>query len=158
MGRPSTITERRKIMLKRCSSTMCSTLMLISAFMLFAGATPVFSQDEDVTALKEQIATLKKRVEELESSQNQQQPQVSPRFFSRQPQRWDPFEEMEQMQSQMDKMFRHSFAFGGDDSRGMFRSDMFYHDTFDIKEEPDKYIIEFDMSGLNQAKVDIQGE
>lgn len=143
-------------MIRRTASIILSAAVLASGFMVLATATNSPAEGEDVEELKQQIQALQKRVDELESAQNQQQMQSPQGMYRSQPRKWDPFEEMARMQAEMNRMFRNSFAFGGDNSKGMFRSDMFYDDSLDMKEEPDKYIIEFDMTGLDQGKVDIQ--
>ena len=127
---------------------------------LFAGVClfrPVssFSKDNDVQELKKQIEALQKRVQELESTQNKDDDsQMNPLLPRRHA--WDPFEEMARMQEEIDRMFQGSFSLGGHLGRGMFQNNMFYNDDFEIKEEKDKYIIEFDMAGLQQDNIDIQ--
>ena len=114
-----------------------------------------FAEDV-VDSLKAQIQTLQKRVEELEAERKGKEDESFGFFNRRRTQRWDPFEEMQRMQEEMDRMLQDSFSWGGATSKGMFQNNMFYDDTFDMKEEKDKYVIEFDMSGLDQEKIDIQ--
>lgn len=130
-------------------------IVAVSVSMALAPLATVLAED-DVQELKRQIEQLQKRVDELEGSQQTQSTPMTPRVFSTPSRQWDPFTEMERMQAEMDRMFRNSFAFGGDESKGMFRSDVFYHDTFDIQEQPDRYVVTFDMAGLDQANVNIQ--
>ncbi|MEW6534654.1 MAG: Hsp20/alpha crystallin family protein [Candidatus Auribacterota bacterium] len=148
-------------MTKKAASIILSAAVLAAGFLVLNPGIPSFAEGDDIEELKKQIETLQNRVAELEAAQDQQKNSRDTTrdplgVFRHQPQRWDPFEEIARMQEEMDRMFRNSFAFGGNDSRGMFRSDMFYDDSFAVKEEPDKYIIEFDMAGLDQGKVDIQ--
>ena len=53
-------------------------------------------------------------------------------------------------------MFKDSLDWGGNLRHGMFRSNMSYDGDFVVKEDKDKYIIEFDLAGLDQDKIDIQ--
>ena len=118
-----------------------------------------FAQENSVEDLKKQIEALQKRVEDLESSA----PVMGARsagdplgVLPKPTRRWDPFEEITRMQEEMDRMVQDSFRWGGPAGKGMFRSHMFYDDSFDIKEAPDSYRIEFDMTGLNAGTIDIQ--
>jgi HSP20 family protein len=117
------------------------------------------AQEDNVEDLKKQIEVLQKRVGELEAGQAKtaQKEEDGPRdFLRRGPGRWDPFTEILRMQEEMDRMFQDSFIWGGPASKGMFRSNMYYDDTFAMKEEKEQYIIEFDMAGMNEGKIDIQ--
>ena len=111
--------------------------------------------EEDIEVLRQQIQRLQERIKQLEASRSPVESKDSLGPMWRQRDLWDPFAEMERMQEEMDKMFQDSFRFGGPSSRGMFKSDMYYDDNFDMKEEKDKYVIKFDMRGLNKDKLDI---
>lgn len=132
------------------------TAAAVSVFLFLGGTVrhavlPLMAQ-EHVEDLKRQIAALQKRVAELEAARSPEAVHL-PTGDSR---RWDPLEEIVRMQEEMDRLFQDSFSWGGQSGRGIFRSDMFYDDTVGMKEEGDRYIIEFDMTGLNEGQVDIQ--
>lgn len=129
-------------------------LILLLTLLLNSGA-HAFAAD-DTEELKRQIEALQRRVDELEAEREADGGGGLGLFNRRRAQRWDPFEEMHRMQEEMDRMFQDSFNWGGGNSRGIFSSDMYYDDTFDIVEEDDKYIIAFNMKGFDQDKVDIQ--
>jgi len=119
---------------------------------------PSFAQGDNVNELKQQIAALQKRVAELEAAQAKaalNSPAEPDPMLRSGPGTGDPFEEMARMQAEMNRMFQSSFNWGGPFSKGMFRSNMYYDDKFNIKEEKDKYVVELDMMGLNQGKMDI---
>jgi len=146
------MTNRKKLIL------IIGAVLWGGAF-LFTQGFSSFAAEDDVATLKKQITALQKRVEELESAQTKagiKSEDDSGGFPRRNPNRWDPFDEMARMQQEMDRMFQDSFRWGGPTSRGMFRSNMYYDNDFAIKDEKDKYIIEFDMIGMNQGKIDIQ--
>lgn len=129
----------------------------LAFFLLVFLCMPVMAQQtENIDELKQQIKALQKRVEELESKQ-QVQEQDDPWGFFGTPQDdfWDPFEEMRRMQGQMDRMFQNSFQSRGQSKGGMFSSNMSFDYDFDMQETEDGYIITFDMTGLDQDKVDI---
>jgi len=112
-----------------------------------------FAANENTEDLKRQIETLQKRVEQLETKKAQDQDTTTD---ARMPKGWDPFDEISNMQHAMDKMLQDSFYHRGNPNRGMFKSNMLYDADFQIQEEQDKYIIHFDMTGLNKDKLDIQ--
>jgi len=130
-------------------------ILAVIVTILLKSVIPSFAED-NTEGLKKQIELLQKRVEELEAERNQEPTGPLGLFNRRRTQSWDPFEEMQRMQEEMDRMFQDSFSWGGPSSKGMFRSDMYYDDNFGMREEKDKYIIEFDMSGLNQKKIDVE--
>lgn len=111
-----------------------------------------FPDDETIEAMKQKIQELQKRVEELENSKPSQEQNNS--FWGR-PERWDPFAELERMQEEMNQMFQHSFGRSGLD-KGIFSNNMSFKYDFDIKEEKDRYEITFDMTGLDEKKIDIE--
>lgn len=142
-------------------------LILIGAMALSLGATPVKAQ-QNVDELKSQIQALQNRVEQLESEraaapepsgpsaaqQTQSDDWTSPGFD-----RWDPLDEMNRMQQEMNRVFRHAFSSptfsraGG--SGGIFQNNMFYDDNFDVKESAAGYQITLDTSGFDTDKIDI---
>ncbi len=117
-----------------------------------AGLIPVPSfAAETIDGLKQQIAVLEKRVGELEAGQAQKDQTTAAAG-----ERWDPLGEMQRMQEEVGRMFQDSFIWAGPVGSGIFGSNMRYDDYFNIQEESDKYVITFDLSGLDQNKVDIE--
>ncbi|MDD3374109.1 MAG: Hsp20/alpha crystallin family protein [Candidatus Omnitrophica bacterium] len=117
---------------------------------------PLFAQEtKDIIELKKQILVLQKRVDELEAEKQKQytdstmHPRVKSGFV------WDPFEEMDRMQAAMDLMFQDSFGRSGL-ARGAFVNNMSFDSAVNINKTLDGYTIEFDMTGMDQDKVDIQ--
>ena len=137
-------------------------LKLISGTVLLAFSLccipAVAEETEDVAELKKQIEVLQKRVEELETEKEDEDSFYTPRSRFRRGFGfgWDPFDEMDRMQEQMNQMFQNSFSRGGSGKRGMFSSNMSFDYDFDLKETNDGYEIKFDMTGLDKEKIDIQ--
>ncbi|MBU1086805.1 MAG: Hsp20/alpha crystallin family protein [Candidatus Omnitrophica bacterium] len=134
-------------------------VILFSGIFFFNALNQSFAGEDNAGELKQQIEALQKRIDVLESEK--QNPTMryphSSGWGQKSNQRaWDPLEEMLQMQQEMNRMFKNSFNWGGLSSKGMFSSDVFYDDAFGLKDEKDKYVIEFDMSGFNQSKINIQ--
>ncbi|MGE5279508.1 MAG: Hsp20/alpha crystallin family protein [Deltaproteobacteria bacterium] len=115
---------------------------------------PSFAE-ESVADLKQQIAALQKRVDTLEAGRPQGMqaatPAVAPGAGN-----WDPFDEMQRMQDEVGRMFQDSFLWAGPVGTGVFGSNMNYEDNFNVKEDKDKYVVTFDLAGLDQNKVDIE--
>lgn len=130
-----------------------ASAVIMSVMML--SASPV-TADETTDALKAQIAALQKRVEQLEAGQSvaaQPQPAVHHPYKA---QPWDPMEEMNRVQQEMNRMFRQAFSSPGFTGSGMLNSNMFYDEDFDIKDNKDHYLISLDLQGFDKDKVDIQ--
>lgn len=138
--------------MKRKLSICLSLIFTIGAVAGYS--VPSFAQ-EGVAELKKQIEALQTRVEELESQQRMQEKKEDLLRGSKQG-RWDPFEEIDRMQEEMNRMFQSTYSRTGGTGRGMFSNDMSYDYDFDIKETKDGYEIRFEMKGLDQEKVDIQ--
>ena len=127
---------------------------LSAALIIFLSALPSFAE-EDVTELKKQIETLQKRVDDLEAERKQPVQTPNPRDLFFQRRQWDPFAEINRMQQQMDQVFQNSFN-NFDNDRGVFSSNMSFSQEIDIKEKDEKYVIHFDMTGMDENQVDIQ--
>ena len=119
---------------------------------------PSFAGDDTVQELKQQIKQLQQKVDKLEAQNQQAKPSTgkSAPTLRRRSAVWDPFEEMARMQAEMNNLFQDSFLWGGPAGKGMFRSNVSYDEAFNIKEDPTKYVVEFDMTGLDKGKVDIE--
>jgi HSP20 family protein len=125
------------------------SLLLFSIY--FIG--PIFAkqnQSKNPQDLENQIKVLEQRIQELEAEKQQNQQQKIRH------KEWDPFEEIAKMQDQMNNMFQNSIKMSGNFDSGLFSNNMSYDDNFHIKDENDKYILEFDMKGLNQQKTNIE--
>jgi HSP20 family protein len=116
----------------------------------------LYAKDKSVNELKAQIETLQEKVKELETGHPQSQGGQPGSFNRRKKQVWDPFREMQRMQEEMDRIFQDSFSLEGGSSKAIFSGNIYYDDSFDIRDEDDKYVITFNMKGLNQGKTDIQ--
>ncbi|MCA9405074.1 MAG: Hsp20 family protein [Candidatus Omnitrophica bacterium] len=136
-------------MKKQKSSWMALGFTMVIALML-GGFPAKANAKDDVTELKKQIEALQQRVNELETQKNNSPGPTLPqeRFM-------DPFEHMERMRQEMDRIFESSFnGFGG--AQSMFSSNMSFDYDLDIKDTDDGYEITFDMTGFDKDKVDIQ--
>ena len=144
--------------MKRKSITIAASVLLILGIIFFNNVPALAG--ENIEDLKKQIESLQKRVEELESKKSDKEADNNDNsrdvFGYRKGTRWDPFEDIRRMQQEMDRMFQDSFKWGSGSDKGMFRSDMYYDNEFDINEEKDKYVIEFDLTGLNNNNLDIE--
>jgi HSP20 family protein len=120
---------------------------------LFSSTVVGAKESESVVELKKQVESLQKRIEQLEAERNNALSKPDP-YFQRRPQ-WDPFEEINRMQQEMDQMFQNSFDRSGG-RQGIFSNQMNFDANFDLKETSDGYEIKIDMQGLDKDKVDIQ--
>ncbi len=123
-------------------------------------ALPAFS-DDDTESLKKQIEQLNQRVTELESeldNKAQPLPRASSPFQRGFGGGWDPFSEFDRMQEEMDRMFQNPF--GRQQSKGsgpsLSQQNRFNEDNFELEEKEDHYVIQFDMTGMNKDKMDIE--
>jgi HSP20 family protein len=135
------------------NSKKITNIMVLSFIFFWVFFAPASAQESrDTSSLQEQIRALQKRVEALEAENRalKDRGRVSPRNRWA----WDPFEEINRMQQEMDRMFQHSFGRSGD-KQGMFSSNMSFDYDFDIQEKDDGYEIRFDMAGLDKEKIDI---
>lgn len=72
---------------------------------------------------------------------------------------WDPFQEMDQIQDTMNRMFRESF------NRGMTtdpflqsRHTLTYEPDIDVQDEGKEYVIKVDLPGIDKDKINIKVE
>lgn len=138
---------------------MKSYSLLISLFAAVAAialtGSPALAGEATVEDLQAQIEALQQRIDQLELS-GLAAPQQSgiPRPG---PSGSDPFEELDRMQAEMNRLFRRAFrdpVFAGVGS-GMFRNTLSFDDSFDVDETRDGYQITFDMHGYDRDKIDI---
>ena len=142
-----------------------STLLLLA---LTVTARPVWAANDSLKALKAQIASLQKQVNQLKAekaSNPQQAPQPQPaptyqnQYYPPTGGGWDPFTEMQRMQEEMARMLQQSFApaaFGNAPRTGMFQNNLSYNQNFDLKKTKNGYQIAFNMKGLDKDKLDIE--
>lgn len=123
--------------------------LLVSSLLLM---TPTSYAEQTVEDLKQQVEMLKKRVGELES---RQQPAAVPAYYYPQRQTWDPFDEIRRMQEEMNRMMQSSFTTRGWTNGGVFSNDLSFDYDFDLEEKKDQYEVHFDMSKLDQDKVQV---
>jgi len=130
------------------ASAVTVTFML----MLFSG--PFARAEEDVAALKQKIAELEKRIEQLEAQKDLSQEDF---FNGPSRPRHDPFDSIRRMQDELDQMMRHfrtphtgwGSGLGGD-------AQVVFDNEFDLRETDDGYEIQLDLRGLDQDKVDVE--
>lgn len=75
------------------------------------------------------------------------------------PEKWNPFEEMEQMQQKMDLMF--DSAFGRFSMSPNFRNmtqEGAFAPSLDLKEDENRYVVRIDLPGVKKADIDIHVE
>ena len=107
--------QNKKFSLRLIGLTI-TTIFVLSSF-------TVAEEAEDVMELKKQIEALQKRVEELEDEKQDSPYRLRDRFHGRFGLGWDPLEEINRMQEEMDHMFQNSFGrLKG--KQGMFSSNM----------------------------------
>ena len=148
-------------MIRKTRLIAIPTLMLIAGIVVFNCIALSFAAADDniIGDLKKQIQILEAKVKDLESARPREEAQNnngSAWFWNRKQRTWDPFEELSRMQQEMDRMFEHSFSWGGNASKGMFRSNVFYDEKFGLKEEKDKYVVELEMSDMDRNNIEIQ--
>ncbi len=68
---------------------------------------------------------------------------------------WDPFEEMDQIQNVMNRMFRDSFN-RGPRGNGFARQNMSYEPDLDMQETADAYLIRLDLPGVEKDKINVK--
>jgi HSP20 family protein len=68
---------------------------------------------------------------------------------------YDPFEEMEQIQKMMNRMFRDSFN-RGSTGGGFVRQNFLYEPDLDVQETADAYLIRLDLPGVDKDKINVK--
>ncbi len=77
------------------------------------------------------------------------------------PKTWDPFQEMSRMRAQMDQMFNQAFGrFQDSPQFGKIAGEATFSPSFDLTEEPDRYIVKIDVPGssAHDIKVKLEGQ
>ncbi len=108
-----------------------------------------FAQPQNETAaLKQQVAQLNDRIDQLEKQLAEKNGAQTPV----QPDEYDPFAEMNAMQSMMNRMFQQSMG----DTGGMPGD--FFNPRTDIKESPKEYTITMDIPGMDKSNINVKVE
>jgi len=75
------------------------------------------------------------------------------------PDKWNPFDEMRRMREEIDRMFRDAFGrFQASPRFGDLFQDFSFSPNMDLREEKDRYIVRFDLPGMDKAKIDVKLE
>ena len=86
--------------------------------------------------------------------------QGSPVIFQRDIDTWDPFDEMEGMQSMMNRLFRESFSRGlrsrGDSLNRPYA--LSYNPDVDTRETDQEYVMRVDLPGIERDKISVKIE
>ncbi|MGE0268673.1 MAG: Hsp20/alpha crystallin family protein [Candidatus Omnitrophota bacterium] len=129
---------------------------MLSGWLLLSSGLSAYPE-EDVNELKRQIEVLKKRVEELEAIKTRPVVGISRvRMNPSDTVDEDPFVDMERFQEEMDQTFQKSLNLSNQPGSGIVSSMMNFDTNLDFRENEDGYIITFNMTGLDQDKIDVQ--
>jgi HSP20 family protein len=75
------------------------------------------------------------------------------------PDKWNPFDEMEQMQRSMNHMFDTAFGrFGMSPHFHNLPEEKAFSPKLDLKDEEDRYVIQIDLPGVEKTDIDVQVE
>lgn len=91
--------------------------------------------------------------------QSRQVPPLEDEWFNRpfDPDNWDPFQEMQQMQDRMNKQFGDAF---GRFNRSTRFGDLFGSGSFtpsiDLKEEKNRFVVRVDLPGAENSNIDVR--
>ena len=136
-------------------------LALTTVFVMggIASAGAVGAESSQVDALKQEVATLQAKVQDLEKklAENKSSGAVEPAVQAYDSS--DPFAEMEAMQERMNSLMAGRFGMGagpgiagvaGRGSRFSFNPD------YDIKATDKAYVVTFDMPGMDKSKINVE--
>jgi len=71
--------------------------------------------------------------------------------------KWDPFEEMQQMQDHMNRMFDDAFGrFGSSRRFGGLAREHSFSPRVDVDEEADRFVIRVDLPGVDEASINVK--
>lgn len=76
-------------------------------------------------------------------------------FFSNEPDSWDPFDEMDQIQDMMNRMFRDSLSRAPLGSLAA-RQNAFFEPDLDVQQTADAYIYRLDLPGVEKDKINVK--
>ncbi len=134
--------------------------LALTTFLVLTLASPSWAaSDEEVAALKKQVAELNAKIEALENAQASPSPQIKPHHPQMQYYSWDPFAEMESMQEQMNNMMASQFGpgpgMGFAGPIGMKQSFTF-NPGYDLKGTDKGYVVTFDIPGMDKSKINVE--
>ncbi|MBF0121954.1 MAG: Hsp20 family protein [Candidatus Omnitrophica bacterium] len=131
-------------------------ILLMGVFLVGVVGAAHAASDEDVAALKKQVAELQAKVVVLEKKLiDSNEPAGDPLAYEL----MDPFSEMRAMQQQMDALMGTQFGgYGPARGRG-FRAvapQITFNPDYDMKETDKAYVITFDMPGMDKSKINVE--
>lgn len=131
--------------------------LILVGIVLFSGlflSPHIACGEENNEALKQQVKELQQKVAQLEKALEEKSavPYMADRIVKRTP--WDPFAEMDRIQTEMNRLFQDSF-FRGLGPRGFDQKTLLNPDL-DIRETDTGYIAQLDLPGMNKADIDIE--
>jgi len=92
---------------------------------------------------------------------NSKAPSANDKWFNDQfdPNEWNPFEEMQQMQQQMDHMFANAYGHFNmsPNFQGIVQGEAFAP-NLDVEEDANQYVVRVDLPGMEKANMDVQVE
>ncbi|GMV92261.1 MAG: hypothetical protein AMXMBFR82_20390 [Candidatus Hydrogenedentota bacterium] len=72
------------------------------------------------------------------------------------PKTWDPFREMDRMRSEMDRIFNEAFGrFHTSPRFGSLAGQNTYSPSFDLSDEPDRYVVKVDVPGASEHDITV---
>ena len=132
-------------------------LILGSVALNFLG----FSEEkqETVSDLKEQIEALQRRVDILEREKaDLLEKSGNSEFLPKDDDFWDPYREISKIQEEINQTFQNSFGQRQSLIPRRFSNKIPADGDMLVKEEKDKYLIELDVTGLDEAKLEVNAD
>lgn len=129
--------------------------MVFVFVLLMVSTSFVRAQQDDVGALKKQVAELQLKIADLEKRLSDERPSTG--LVEDDP--WDPFAEMRLMQRQIDALMGGGFGGYGPGYRGLVKGaplQAAFSPDYDIKETDKTYILTFDMPGMDKARINVE--
>jgi HSP20 family protein len=139
-------------------SSMTMTRGIALATVLAVGlAAPIWAaSDEEVTALRKQVAELNAKIDAMENARGAQAQGIKPVHPQMQYDSVDPFAELEMMQQQMDNLMVSPFGRGPRMGFMAPRQTYSFNPGYDLKGTDKGYVVTFDMPGMDKSKIDVQ--
>lgn len=145
--------NRKKIML-----SLLFTMIGLAGFANFN-----IQAEEDIQALKQEIEALRAEVAELKAEKEADIATDRPGFggffgHAGSPRGWDPFEEMQQMQDRMDRLFQNSLRRAGApaSSLGGKAAEDFFQPSLDLVDQGDQYLVKLDLPGMEKDQINLE--
>jgi HSP20 family protein len=122
-------------------------LAAFAAFFIFqAGAYASKNAANGIEDLKKQVELLQKQITALEKENT---------ALKNNSGIWNPCAEVARMQATMDSLFQNSLKQNNESNGILFTNTINYDDTFKMKNEKDKYVIQFDVKDFNKEKISV---